>query len=225
MGTRPIFESDFDCLTATMSDISDPEDEIIEIAPKPKPQPPQQQQRQCGAQQRRQPPTKPAGVDKWPAIYTTYLNVNRTRAQGRLVPKAFGVNNPGFHEIKDVLMEAGFQIWLEDKVHPRELDPYPPMGYPNNYPPPHRGNSLRGRIKYKLRDDQGEFATKFTSKAEVLRHVGEMIPKLKTRIEINRIMDEHKKAIEQERKEAEKAAAKKQPPKSKPKGKSKKGKR
>ena len=115
------------------------------------------------------------------------------------------------------------------------------MGYPNNYPPPHRGNSLRGRIKYKLRDDQGEFATKFTSKAEVLRHVGEMIPKLKTRIEINRIMDEHKKvinrkirknkltklikAIEQERKEAEKAAAKKQPPKSKPKGKSKKGKR
>merc|ERR1711892_166347 len=182
MATHPIFESDFDCLTATMSDISDPEDEIIEIAPKPKPQPQQQQQRQCGAQQRRQPPTKPAGVDKWPAIYTTYLNVNRTRAQGRLVPKAFGVNNPGFHEIKDVLMEAGFQIWLEDKVHPRELDPYGPMGYPNNYPPPHRGNSLRGRIKYKLRDDQGEFATKFTSKAEVLRHVGEMIPKLKTRI-------------------------------------------
>ena len=65
-----------------MSDVSDPEDEIIEIAPKPKPPPPQQQQqqRQCGAQ-RRQPPQKPAGVDKWPAIYTTYLNVNRTRAQ------------------------------------------------------------------------------------------------------------------------------------------------
>ena len=36
--------------------------------------------------------------------------------KGRLVPKAFAVNNPGFHEIKDVLMEAGFQIWLEDKV-------------------------------------------------------------------------------------------------------------
>ena len=67
------------------------------------------------------------------------------------------------------------------------------MGYPPNYPHPHRGNPLRGRIKYRLRDDQGEFTTKFTSKAEVLRHVGEMIPKLKSRIEINRIMDEHKK--------------------------------
>ena len=67
------------------------------------------------------------------------------------------------------------------------------MGYPPNYPHPHRGNPLRGRIKYRLRDDQGEFTTRFTSKAEVLRYVGEMIPKLKSRIEINRIMDEHKK--------------------------------
>ena len=65
-----------------MSDVSDPEDEIIEIAPKPKPAPQQQQQqRACGA--RRAPPQKPPGVDKWPAIYTTYLNANRTKAQVR----------------------------------------------------------------------------------------------------------------------------------------------
>ena len=65
-----------------MSDVSDPEDEIIEIAPKPKPAP-QQQQRACGA--RRAPPQKPPGVDKWPAIYTTYLNANRTKAQVRAI--------------------------------------------------------------------------------------------------------------------------------------------
>ena len=32
------------------------------------------------------------------------------------MPKQFAVNNPGFHEIRDVLVDAGFQIWLEDKV-------------------------------------------------------------------------------------------------------------
>ena len=62
-----------------MSDVSDPEDEIIEIAPKPTPKPAPQQQKACSA--RRVPPQKPPGVDKWPAIYTTYLNANRTKAQ------------------------------------------------------------------------------------------------------------------------------------------------
>ena len=75
-----------------MSDVSDPEDEMVEFAPEPiqpvAPPPTQGQGDQrghghshCRPAQTRQYLQKPPGADKWPAVYTTYLNIHRTKAQ------------------------------------------------------------------------------------------------------------------------------------------------
>merc|ERR1711953_859 len=211
MGTHPIFESDFDCLTAgsdfqdKMSDVSDPEDEIIEFdTPTPAPVVVPQARgdhrghshghAHCRPAQARQHLQKPPGADKWPAVYTTYLNIHRTKAQGRRVPKEFAVNNPTFYEIKDILINEGFQVYLEDKVHPRELDRLAPLG-----PPPLR-NPFRGRVKYRLKDERGMPMTRFKTKDEVLKYIGSMIPKLKTRIEGQRMMDMHIQQQQEEQK-------------------------
>ena len=46
------------------------------------------------------------------------------------------------------------------------------------------GNPNRGRIKYKLYDDDGKPCNKmFQNKIEVYKYLGRMIPKLKQRIE------------------------------------------
>ena len=70
------------------------------------------------------------------------------------MPKQFAVNNPGFHEIRDVLVDAGFQIWLEDKVFvlliqlksvfsgaPSGIRPVSPNGLPAKLSPPPPGQS------------------------------------------------------------------------------------
>ena len=71
------------------------------------------------------------------------------------------------------------------QVHPRELDRFAPLG-----PPPLR-NPFRGRVKYRLKDERGMPMTRFKTKDEVLKYIGSMIPKLKTRIEGQRMMDMH----------------------------------
>merc|ERR1711990_213389 len=204
MGTHPIFESDFDCLTDEMSDVSDPEDEMVEFTPEPVAPPVTTQGGQgdqrghghshCRPAQTRQYLQKPPGADKWPAVYTTYLNIHRTKAQGRRVSKEYAVNNPTFYEIKDILINEGFQVYLEDKVHPRELDRFAPLG-----PPPLR-NPFRGRVKYRLKDERGMPMTRFKTKDEVLKYIGSMIPKLKTRIEGQRMMDMHIQQQQEEQK-------------------------
>jgi len=66
------------------------------------------------------------------------------------------------------------------------LDRFAPLG-----PPPLR-NPFRGRVKYRLKDESGNYClTKFKSKDQVLKYIGTMIPKLKTRIEGQRMMDIH----------------------------------
>ena len=72
-----------------MSDVSDPEDEIVDIGPDPpKVAPasvPQHVPQQHGGCQARRPLNqKPPGADKWSSIYTVYLNKNRTKAQVKL---------------------------------------------------------------------------------------------------------------------------------------------
>ena len=70
------------------------------------------------------------------------------------MPKQFAVNNPGFHEIRDVLVDAGFQIWLEDKVDiltflvtilslgtPQRIGPLSTNGLPAKLSPPPSGQS------------------------------------------------------------------------------------
>merc|ERR1712212_1253893 len=80
----------------------------------------------------------------------------------------------------------GFKIYAEDKVHPRELDRFRPLG------PPPFNNPFRGRIRYQLKDQNGKPTNpKYQSKDDVLKYLGEMIPKLKTRIEGHKMMEQH----------------------------------
>merc|ERR1712228_925190 len=126
----------------------------------------------------------PPGSDRWPAVYPIYINKFRTRQQGRRVRKADAVENPAFWEIRDVLKDAGFQLWIENKVHPREPDRFMPLG------PPPMGNPHRGQIKFRLKDDTGRpCVEKFKNKMEVYTYLGQMIPKLKQRIEGTKEME------------------------------------
>ena len=72
-----------------MSDVSDPEDEIVDIGPDPpKIAVPSGHGHahsghghSHGRPQHRQLNQKPPGADRWTSIYTVYLNKNRTKAQ------------------------------------------------------------------------------------------------------------------------------------------------
>ena len=64
------------------------------------------------------------------------------------------------------------------KVHPREPDRFGPVG-----PPPY-GNPHRGRIKFRMYDDDRKpYVENFPTKDSVYRYLGTMIPKLKQRVE------------------------------------------
>lgn len=117
--------------------------------------------------------------------------------------KEIAVINPTIYEIKDILHNMGFKIYAEDKVsteeiifddylwfkvHPRELDRFRPLG------PPPFNNPFRGRIRYQLKDENGKPTNpKYQTKNDVLNYLGEMIPKLKTRIEGHKMMEQHLK--------------------------------
>mgnify|MGYP000699885571 CR=1 FL=1 len=77
-----------------MSDVSDPEDEIVEIRQPAAPQcsgdhgphghshgPPAGHGHAHGGPPRRVVPKAPPGSDKWPAIYPLYINKLRSRQQ------------------------------------------------------------------------------------------------------------------------------------------------
>ena len=65
-----------------MSDVSDPEDEIVDIGPDPPKVAPASVPQSHGHCHARRPLNqKPPGADRWSSIYTVYLNKNRTKAQ------------------------------------------------------------------------------------------------------------------------------------------------
>ena len=79
---------------------------------------------------------------RWICIYPAYLNAKKTLAEGRKIPMAKAVENPTLNEIRDVLVNAGFQIEIEPgKVYPRELNKYE--------------NLSRGRLRVHLKNDDG----------------------------------------------------------------------
>lgn len=76
---------------------------------------------------------------RWICFYPTYINSKRSVSDGRKIPLKLAVENPTLNEIKDVLLNAGFNIELENKAYPRE---------PNKY-------ECRGRIRVQLKNDDG----------------------------------------------------------------------
>ncbi|XP_012148512.1 signal recognition particle 19 isoform X1 [Megachile rotundata] len=105
--------------------------------------------------------------ERWICIYPVYLNSKRTLAGGRKLAKDKCVENPTHQEIRDVLVAAGFNVGVENKLHPRE-----------------RSKELlyRGRIRVQLKNDDGTpVKPEFPSRDSVLAYIGTTIPKLKTR--------------------------------------------
>ena len=113
------------------------------------------------------PERKHSEAERWICIYPAYLNSNKTRQEGRLLPKDKCVPNPSYLEIRDVLMAAGYQPIVENKQYPRERS---------------REVEFRGRIRVQLRNDDGTpHLPQFPTRESIMVHLGEMIPKLKSR--------------------------------------------
>ncbi|KAK3096030.1 hypothetical protein FSP39_022169 [Pinctada imbricata] len=106
--------------------------------------------------------------ERWLCIYPAYINSRKTLQEGRRLPKEQCVENPTYAEIRDVLLTAGLNIGVENKVYARELD--------------HRDPKFRGRIRVQFRKEDGElFNEYFKSKKDLLKYACTMIPKLKSR--------------------------------------------
>ena len=68
---------------------------------------------------------RPAGFNRWQAIYPVYLNSSRSGKDGRRIPLTAAVPNPTVAEIMDAMGEMGFtketNIVSESKVQRQAL--------------------------------------------------------------------------------------------------------
>ncbi|XP_028313788.1 signal recognition particle 19 kDa protein isoform X2 [Gouania willdenowi] len=109
----------------------------------------------------------PADRERFICVYPVYINSKKTLAEGRRIPSEKAVENPSCAEIKDVLTAAGMNVYVENKIHPREWN---------------RDVTFRGRVRVQLKNTDGALCQdKFTSRKDVMLYVAEMIPRLKTR--------------------------------------------
>ncbi|CAH0702906.1 unnamed protein product [Spodoptera exigua] len=126
------------------------------------------------------PEKKHSDVERWICIYPAYLNSKKTLAQGRKLSKSHCVENPTHQEIRDVLVAAGLRVGVENKLYPRE---------------PSKEILYRGRIRVQLKNDDGTpVKPEFPTREAVMKHIGESIPKLKTRQ--NRPVDQQPQAAQ-----------------------------
>ncbi|CAK9795790.1 Signal recognition particle 19 kDa protein [Anthophora quadrimaculata] len=113
------------------------------------------------------PSKKHSDRERWICIYPIYINSKKTLAEGRKLAKDKCVENPTHQEIRDVLVAAGFNVAVENKLHPKE-----------------RSKELlyRGRIRVQLKTDDGiPMKSDFPTRDSVLAYLGTTIPRLKTR--------------------------------------------
>uniref|UniRef100_A0A3B4UGC8 Signal recognition particle 19 kDa protein n=1 Tax=Seriola dumerili TaxID=41447 RepID=A0A3B4UGC8_SERDU len=120
----------------------------------------------------------PADKERFICLYPVYINSKKTLAEEQdpcregdsLHSSLFSrsaVENPSCAEIRDVLTAAGMNVYMENKMHPREWN---------------RDVQFRGRVRVQLKQEDGSFCQeKFGSRKDVMFYVAEMIPKLKTR--------------------------------------------
>ncbi|XP_018613806.1 signal recognition particle 19 kDa protein [Scleropages formosus] len=109
----------------------------------------------------------PADKERFLCLYPAYINSKKTIAEGRRIPTEKAVENPTCCEIRDVLTAAGLNVFVENKMYPREWN---------------RDVQFRGRVRIQLKKDDGSLCNeKFSSRKDIMFYVAEMIPKLKTR--------------------------------------------
>ncbi|XP_018569033.1 signal recognition particle 19 kDa protein [Anoplophora glabripennis] len=114
------------------------------------------------------PDKKYSDRERWICIYPAYINSKKTLAQGRKIAKEKCVENPTHQEIRDVLVAAGMKVGVENKLYSRERS---------------KELQYRGRIRVQLKNDDGSlFNSEFPTRESIMNHLGEMIPKLKSRL-------------------------------------------
>ncbi|XP_026322144.1 signal recognition particle 19 kDa protein [Hyposmocoma kahamanoa] len=110
---------------------------------------------------------KHSDVERWICIYPAYLNSKKTLAEGRRLPKKYCVENPTHQEIRDVLVTTGLRVGVENKLYPRERS---------------KEMTYRGRIRVQIKNDDGTpLKPEFATREDVMRYIGDSIPKMKTR--------------------------------------------
>lgn len=112
----------------------------------------------------------PTAEPHYICIYPAYINSKKSLAYGRRLAKSKCVENPTTNEMRDVCSAAGLKVVAENKLYPREM---------------FRGDvMLRGRIRVELKNkDKEPLSEKFKSKQDLMIHIAEMIPKLKSRMQ------------------------------------------
>lgn len=101
-------------------------------------------------------------------IYPAYIDVKKSVQDGRKIPKEYCIENPSYQEIRDVLSAAKFNIFVENKIYPRERS---------------KEFLNRGRIRVQIKHDDGTpINPDISNRRQVLKYVGQMIPQLKARI-------------------------------------------
>ncbi|XP_005948285.1 signal recognition particle 19 kDa protein [Simochromis diagramma] len=109
----------------------------------------------------------PADKERFVCLYPIYINSKKTLAEGRRISVEKAVENPSCTEIRDVLAAAGMNVYMENKIHPREWN---------------RDGQFKGRVRVQIKQADGSpCQEKFSSRKDVMIYVAEMIPKLKTR--------------------------------------------
>lgn len=53
-------------------------------------------------------------------IYPQYINSKKTRQEGRKIKKENCVENPTYQELRDVLALTNLNMYVENKIYPRE---------------------------------------------------------------------------------------------------------
>merc|ERR1712002_173611 len=112
-------------------------------------------------------PKRPEEIEKWICLYPAYINKDKTRAEGRRIPKEKAVNGPTFKEMLDVLSVTGLQVAGERKIYCREKSKEPPYW---------------GRIRVQTKNPDGQpINPNFKTREDIMIHVADKIPQLKSR--------------------------------------------
>ncbi|XP_068999773.1 signal recognition particle 19 kDa protein isoform X2 [Embiotoca jacksoni] len=92
----------------------------------------------------------PADKERFVCVYPVYINSKKTLAEGRRIPAEKAVENPSCAEIRDVLTAAGMNVYVENKMHPREWN---------------RDVQFRGRVRVQMKQEDGSlYQDKFASR-------------------------------------------------------------
>mmetsp|Transcript_26421 Transcript_26421/g.53565 ORF Transcript_26421/g.53565 Transcript_26421/m.53565 type:complete len:168 (-) Transcript_26421:143-646(-) len=104
-------------------------------------------------------------TSKWNILYPNYINSKKTVPEGRRIAVAKGCEHPHAAEMAEICEFLKIPHVLEmDKAYPRDW-------------------LIRGRIRVLLKTPEGAFThAEIHTKRQVMEKMGELIPKLKSRV-------------------------------------------